>query len=284
MRRRRSRLAAACDVQAGQQACTQEARIAGHNKAMLLSNARGGFSFLRGGSAYSAGVAAAPGFTIEHVRLARAVPLPAGFQLVERHLRAAGRPLSALCAVALRSPAPFSFAGFKDFNAGYVGVLKSWDILVDGINPVARTNVAPVMGPPSEPSLYSFAYTVAAEKAGLAFVVSGAGEMPEGSSGAEDIVRRGETSGDAMAAKARCVLGLVEGRMRGLGANWDQVTATNIYTEHDVNALLAREVLPYIGAAGQHGVTWHYARPPIVEIEYEMDLFGGTRDRVIQPE
>jgi hypothetical protein len=250
---------------------------------MLLSNSRGGFSFLRGGSAYSAGVVAAPGFTIEHVRLARTIPLMAGFGLVEAHLRAAGRPLAALCAIALRSPEPFTFAGFKEFNAGYTGTLKSWDVLVDGINPVARTNVAPAVGPPSEPSLYSFAYTVPGASASTSVVVSGAGEMPEGSSGPDDVVRRGETSPDAMAAKTRCVLGLVEGRLRGLGANWNQVTATNIYTVHDVNALLAAEVLPYIGAAGQHGVAWHYARPPIVSIEYEMDLFGGTRETVIQP-
>jgi hypothetical protein len=249
---------------------------------MLLSNSRGGFSFLRGGSAYAAGVAAAPGFTIEHVRLARTVPLMAGFALVEAHLRSAGRPLAALCAIALRSPKPFSFAGFKEFNAVYTGTLKSWDILVDGINPVARTNVAPAVDPPSEPSLYSFAYTVPADIAAGSFVVSGAGEMPEGSAGPDDVVRRGETSPDAMAAKARCVLGLVEGRLRGLGADWNQVTATNIYTVHDVNALLAAEVLPYIGAAGLHGVTWHYARPPIVSIEYEMDLFGGTRETGIQ--
>jgi hypothetical protein len=84
-----------------------------------------------------------------------------------------------------------------------------------------------------------------------------------------------------MAAKARCVLGLVEGRMRGLGADWSQVAATNIYTIHDVNALLAAEILPHIGPAGQHGVVWHYTRPPIVAIEFEMDLFGGTRETVI---
>ena len=112
---------------------------------MLISNPRGGFSFLRGGSAYSAGVVASPGFTIEHVRLARAIPLDAGFDLVKAHLRAAGRPLAALCAIALRSPEPFSAVGFKEFNDGYVGTLKNWDILVDGINPVARTNVAPAM-------------------------------------------------------------------------------------------------------------------------------------------
>ena len=248
---------------------------------MLFSNSNGGFSFLRGGSAYSAGVVAAPGFLIEHVRLSHAIPLMAGFALVEAHLGAAGRPRAALCAVALRSPEPFSFEGFKEFNTIYSGVLKSWDLMVDGINPVARTNVAPVTGAPAVPSLYSFAYTAPAESGPASFVVSGAGEMPEGSSGPGDVVRRGETSPDAIAAKTRCVLEVLDGRLRGLGAHWDQVTATNIYTEHDVNALLGAEILPHIGPAGQHGVTWHYARPPIVSIEYEMDLFGGVRETVV---
>lgn len=247
---------------------------------MLLSNPRGGYSFLRGGSPYSAGVVAASGFAIEHVRLARAVPLMAGFALVDAHLAAAGRPRAALCAMALRSPEPFSFDGFREFNAGYVGVLKSWDTLVDGINPVARTNVAPGVDPPVEPSLYSFAYTVPAASAATSFVVSGAGELPEGAAGPDDVVRRGETSPDALAEKARCVLGLVEGRLRGLGAAWSDVTVTNIYTVYDVNALLASVILPHIGPAGQHGITWHYARPPILSIEYEMDLRGGTRETV----
>src|SRR5260370_34736561 len=159
---------------------------------MLFSNTRGGFSFLRGGSASSAGVVAAPGFTIEHVRLSSAIPLMAGFAVVGAHLRAAGRARASLCAIALRSPEPVSFAGFREFNAVYSGVLKSWDLMVDGMNPVARTNVAPVAGAPSEPSLYSFAYAAPAESASATFVVSGAGEMPEGSAGPEDVVRRGE--------------------------------------------------------------------------------------------
>ena len=72
----------------------------------------------------------------------------------------------------------------------------------------------------------------------------------------------------------------MEGRLRGLGAAWEQVTVSNIYTVHDVNALLAAEILPRIAPAGQHGVIWHYARPPIVSIEYEMDLLGGVNQRV----
>jgi hypothetical protein len=248
---------------------------------MLLTNPHGGYSFLRGIHPYSGGVVAAPGFTIDHVRLSRPVPWEAGFARIDTHLRAAGRPRQALCAMALRSPKPFSFAGFNEFNAGYVQMLKSWSILVDGINPVARTNVAPAFDPPAEPSLYSFAYTVPVSAAPVSFVVAGAGELPEGSLDPHDVVRMGETSRDALAAKARFVLALMDGRLRGLGVTWNDVTVTNIYTVHDVNALLTAEILPRMGRATQHGVTWHYTRPPIVSIEYEMDLRGCARESVM---
>ncbi|HEY2017587.1 MAG TPA: hypothetical protein VGH38_28975 [Bryobacteraceae bacterium] len=248
---------------------------------MLLPNSRGGYSFLKGIGPYSAGVVAARGFAIEHVRLAQAIRWKAGFELVETHLRTVGRPRQALCAMALRSPKPFSFEGFNEFNAGYVDVLKAWEIPVEGVNPVARTNVAPAVDPPDEPSLYSFAYTVTASSAPISFVVAGAGELPEGSLDPHDVVRRGETSRNALAVKTRFVLGLMEGRLKGLGATWNDVAVTDIYTVHDLNALLAAEILPRIGPAARHGVTWHYTRPPIVTIEYEMDLRGGTRESVI---
>ena len=31
--------------------------------------------------------------------------------------------------------------------------------------------------------------------------------------------------------------------------------------------LVITEILPRIGPAKQHGITWHYSRPPIVSIE-----------------
>jgi hypothetical protein len=247
---------------------------------MLLTNPRGGYSFLKGISPYSGGVVAGKGFAIEHVRLSRLLPWKAGFERIDAHLRAAGYPRQALCAIALRSPKPFSFTGFNDFNAGYAKLLASWDIPVDGNNPVARTNVAPEVDPPAEPSLYSFACTYPAATVAPSFVVSGAGELPEGSLDPHDVVRMGETSPDALKAKARFVLGLMTGRLHGLGVDWNDVTQTNIYTVHDVNALLAAEILPRMGRARQHGITWHYARPPIVSIEYEMDLRGCARDFV----
>lgn len=242
---------------------------------MLLPNQNGEYQFLRGIGPYSAGVVAAPGFAIEHVRLSHPVSLDFGFTLVDAHLRYFGRPRAALCAMALRSPAPFTFPGFDEFNARYVATLKSWDLLLDGVNPIARTNVAPEIDPPAEPSLYSFAYTVPEPDASGDFIVAGAGELPEGSLDPNDVV-----PGD-IPAKARFVLGLMEGRLHGLGATWDDVTITNIYTVHD---LPLADIHARIGPAARHGLTWHYTRPPIVTIEYEMDLRSVSRELLIRLE
>lgn len=249
---------------------------------MRIANPKGNYSFVKGISPYSAGVAASPGFEIEHARLHPALPLRAGFEAVDRHLKSLGRPRQALCGIELRSPRPFSFQGFADFNAGYVDILKSWDILRDGLNPVARTNVAPEFRPPSEALLHGFSYTIPSERAGVTFVVAGAGELPEGSLDPHDVVRRGEVSLDALKEKARFVLGLMESRMRELGADWPDVTTSDFYTAHDIHPLLASEILPRLGAAAAQGLTWHYSRPPIVSIEYEMDL-RGVRREVIAP-
>ncbi len=251
---------------------------------MLIANARGGFSFLKGISPYSAGAVAHRGFQIEHARLAgRPLPLGAGFDRIDRHLAALKRPRQALCGIELRSPRPFTFQGFNDFNAGYVGILKSWDIPMEGgLNPVARTNVAPEFDPPAEPSLYGFSYTVpSGSPAASTFVVAGAGELPEGSLDPHDVVRRGEASPEALGEKARFVMGLMSGRLQGLGVDWARVTASGVYTVHGICNLLVQEILGPMGRGSVHGITWYYARPPIVSIEFEMDLRGSARELVL---
>lgn len=248
---------------------------------MLVENRRGNYSFLKGIAPYSAGVAAEAGFEVVHVRLARFLPLRAGFDAVEAHLKSAGRPMQALCGMELRSPRPFSFAGFQQFNAGYIDILKKWDIFLDGMNPVARTNIAPAVNPPAEPSLYGFSYTVPSQATRKTFVIAGAGELPEGSLDPHDVVRRGESSAAAIQEKAHFVLGLMEGRLRGLGADWNDVTVTEIYTVHDIHPFLEKELLSRLGEGGAHGLTWHYSRPPIESIEYEMDLRGCGTELVI---
>ena len=102
-----------------------------------------------------------------------------------------GPPRAALCGIELRSPAPFSFGGFDDFNQGYRSLLAEWKILVGDENPIPRTNVAPVAGAPLVPSLFAFSYTVAGTTAAPTFVVAGAGELRERAQGPEGIVRAG---------------------------------------------------------------------------------------------
>ena len=148
-------------------------------------------------------------------------------------------------------------------------------MFVDGINPVARTNVSPEMAGVAEPVLYGFSYSRACDPALPAtFVVSGAGELPEGVLSHEAIVRVGETSDLAMVEKAAFVMYLMESRLVGLGARWSDVTAIDVYTVHPLERLLAEIILPRIGDAATHGVRWFDSRPPVEAIEFEMDLRG----------
>jgi hypothetical protein len=246
---------------------------------MLIDNAPGGFSFLKGISPYSAGAVAMDGFEIEHMRFPAPLALQTGFAAVEARLKALGRPIRALCGMELRSPKPFTFTGFNQFNAGYVNVLRGWGILLDGgVNPVARTNIAPEVGWPAEPSLYGFSYTVPSQRRGHTFVVAGAGELPEGSLDPHDVVRRGETSEAALREKAKFVMGLMSGRLKGLGVSWAEVTAIDVYTVHPICGWLADELVRPAGKAQLHGLTWYYSRPPIESIEFEMDLRGCARE------
>src|ERR1041385_832709 len=142
---------------------------------------------------YSGGVVSAPGHEIVHVTLHRPVPYRRGFDLIERHLASEGRPGAALCGIELRSPQPFSFEGFAGFNAEYARILEGWGLFVEGVNPVARTNVAPEVDPPGEPVLYGFSYARPCDPVlPPTFVVAGAGELPEGVLAAEGIVRAGD--------------------------------------------------------------------------------------------
>ncbi|MBS1830339.1 MAG: hypothetical protein JST93_33865 [Acidobacteria bacterium] len=249
---------------------------------MIIANPRGNYSFIRGISPYSAGAVASPGFGIEHARFQQPIPLKEGFAAVEAQLKRANRPKQALCGMELRSPKPFTFAGFGQFNAGYVEVLKAWDILMEGgLNPVARTNIAPAVRPPAEPSIYGFSYTVPAPGSPKTFVVAGAGELPEGSLDPKDVIRKGETSPAALVEKARFVMGLMEGRMKELGVSWAESTVTEIYTVFNLHAFIEQEILARMGKGGAHGLTWHYSRPPIETIEFEMDVRGCRREVVL---
>ena len=174
--------------------------------------APGGYRFIPGVFAYSAGVAALPGHEIERVRFHTPVPLAEGFARIRNILVAAGRPLTALCACELRSPAPFTEAGFRAFNKVYVGTLAAWGLFENEVNPVARSNVCPQIDAPPEPSFHAFAFTVPAADAPPSFVVAGSGEVPEGHNDYFDrIIARGDVSPQGLRKKARFVLARCSG-------------------------------------------------------------------------
>jgi hypothetical protein len=238
----------------------------------------GGYRFLPGIRAFSSGVVAQPGWEIVHATLVTPVPWREGFGRIDRHLREISRPRTALCGIMLRSPAPFTFDGFDDFNEGYRALLGEWGILVDGDNPIPRTNVAPVVGAPAEPSLYAFDYTVAGTTPQPTFVVAGAGELRERARGPEGIVRRGETSPEAMREKARFVMGIMQDRMGALGGSWGRITMLDVYTAHSIHGLVEDEILRRAGPAAIHGVRWYPSRPPIQGLEFELDMRGVARE------
>jgi hypothetical protein len=230
----------------------------------------GGYSFIKGVFPYSAGIAALSGFRVERVRFAAPLPLAEGFERIDAIIKSRGRPLAAFCACELRSPAPFSEAGFRTFNEIYVGRLAQWGLLDGGDNPVARSNVCPAIDPPHEPSFHAFSFTTEAKDAPHSFVVAGSGEAPEGKENYRDhIIARGDLTAAALRRKAVWVLGEMEGRMAALGGAWRDTTAVQLYTVHDIHPFLAEEIVRR--GAARNGLTWHFDRPPVVDIEYEMD-------------
>ena len=241
----------------------------------------GGYRYIKAVFQYSSGVAAEPGFEIERARLAQPLPLAAGFAAVEAHIHALGRPSTAFAACELRSAAPFSEQGFRDFNREYVQTLARWGLYKDQINPVARTNVCPGYAAPPEPVLYAFSYTVPAPNAKRgSFIIAGGGEARDGAgSFAERTVRSGETSPAAMREKVRFVLAEMERRLAALGFSWKDAVSTQAYTVQDIGALVGAEIAARGAAAG--GLAWHFARPPVVGLEFEMDVRGAARELVL---
>jgi hypothetical protein len=240
----------------------------------------GGYRFMPGVSQYSCGIGALPGFSIERVRFSKTVPLKQGFEKIAEIIQAAGRPLTAFGACELRSPAPFTEAGFKAFNEIYIKTLIEWGIMKDGVNPVARSNVCPKIDPPSEPGFHAFSFTVAAPSAPASFVVAGSGESLEGKANYRDhIVHLGDTSPAGMLEKAKFVLDEMERRMSAFGGTWSQTTGVQLYTVQDVYSLLESE----LGKRGvfRNGLTWHFNRPPVENLEYEMDCRRVYAERVV---
>jgi len=249
---------------------------------MSIENVRGNYRFIPAGAPFSSGCAASPGFEIVHAALAPMRPLAEGFALVESHLKHAGRPLAALCAMQLRLPRVLSAQGFADFNQPYIEHLRAWGILLDGANPVARTNVALEVNPVAEPMLAGFFFTLPATASHPSLVLAGSAESRTNQAGRREIVAANDTSPQGLTLKTECILEELSRRLANLDSGWNSMTAVNIYTVHDIHSVMAATLLPAIGIAGHQGITWHYARPPVAGLDLEIDAHAVYRQVVIR--
>jgi hypothetical protein len=240
----------------------------------------GGYRYIPAVFQYSAGVAAEDGFELERARFLAPVPLAEAFERVERHLKAIGRPFTAVAQCELRSPQPFNDQGFIDFNRQYVRTLERWGIYKDGVNPVARTNVCPMYHEPATPSMLAFTYSVPAKSARRTFMLSGGGDARPGSEPySERIVRYRDTSPDGMRDKMLFVIAEMERRMKLLGFGWPDAVSTQAYTVHNIGHLVGEELAKRGAIAG--GLIWNFARPPVIGLDYEMDVRGTARELIL---
>jgi hypothetical protein len=242
--------------------------------------AAGNYRFIPAVFQYSSGAAASPGYEIERVRFDKMPSLADGFAQIATYIQAAGRPLTSFCACELRSPAAFTEDGFRRFNEHYVKTLAEWKIFDGTTNPVARSNVCPEIDPPAEPSFYAFSFTRPSQGAAASFVIAGGAEARGGAgSYPERIVRYRDLSPDGLKEKVRFTVGEMESRLGAFGFTWKDTTAAQAYTVHDFHPVIADELVRR--GAARSGLTWHFARPPVIDLEYEMDCRRVMREMVI---
>ena len=240
----------------------------------------GNYRFIPAVFQYSSGAAANSGFEIERVRFDRLLSLAEGFAQVAKYIRSAGRPLTSFCACELRSPAAFTEDGFRIFNAHYVKTLAEWGLFDGVVNPVARSNVCPEIDPPVEPSFYAFSFTRPSQSRTPTFVIAGGAELRDGSgSYAERTVRYRDLSPNGLKEKVRFTVGSMESRLGAFGFGWKDTTAVQAYSVHDFHPVISDELVRR--GAARFGLTWHFARPPVIDLEYEMDCRRVMREMVV---
>jgi hypothetical protein len=247
---------------------------------MTRDFAPGNYLFIPAVFQYSSGAAASAGFEIERVRFDSLQPLADGFAQVAKYIQAAGRPLTSFCACELRSPAAFTEDGFRKFNEHYVKTLAEWGIFDGTTNPVARSNVCPEIDPPAEPAFYAFSFTRASQSATPSFVIAGGAEARGGAGNyPKRIVRYRDLSPEGLKEKVRFTTREMEDRLGVFGFGWKDTTEVQAYTVHDIHPVFADELVRR--GATRSGLTWHFARPPVIDLEYEMDCRRVTREMVI---
>jgi hypothetical protein len=244
---------------------------------LLLENEAGGTRVLPAGAVFCGGVVPLDGYEVVHALFRPWIPLRAAWGAIEGHLQRIGRPVQALCGMELRIPQQLTPEGFRDFNAPYIEALRQRDLLIGRYSAVCRTNVAPAGEPPQEPSVHAFSYTVTSDTKGRTFCVSGTADIdPRGK-----IVAEGDLSPSGMRKRLQFCVDTISTRLNQLELAWTDATHIDLCVARDIDDLLGTLVVPGIKGAARRGVRVHYARPPIVGAEIELECRGVVREIVL---
>jgi hypothetical protein len=240
-----------------------------------------GYGFLAGQThPFSQGIACLGGYVLTRVRFRTPPPLAEGLARAASFIQAQGRPLSALAACELRSPAQMSLSDFAAFNRQYVDLLRANGFPSEAPFPMARSNVAPVYAPPATNTLFAFTFAAATDKAHASarsdFLISGKAEIVEGPS--RGIVAEGDASGAGTEKKASYVLEGLRERVQQLGCNWADITGIQAYTARTIEPVLP--LLHRLGLAAV-GLTLHPAYPPVAPYEFEADVRSVSLERAL---
>lgn len=239
----------------------------------------GAYRYLPAIDAYSAGVAAEPGHAIIGLQFTSHLSMADALVVVDEEIARRGLPATSLAALQLRVPEVMSPASFAEFNAQYLELLDQRGLLLDGMSPLARTNVVPVFGPPSEAGVFAAFLSAPREGAAGDFVVAGSGEAI-GGVGREHIAAFGDLTQAGLRVKAEVVAGIMLDRLGLLGADGSAPSVLGVYTAHEVASLPAL-LSQHLPASERMGFVTYASRPPVVDVEFEMDCLRVSEWHVV---
>jgi hypothetical protein len=150
--------------------------------------------------------------------------------------------------------------------------------MVGNYSAVCRTNVTPGYDAPSQACVQAFSYVAPTKAQSLTFCLSGTADIdPRGK-----IVAAGDTSVTGMSEKLKYVIDVIGTRLAELELGWKDATHIDLYAAADVSDSWEKVILPAFGIAGQPGVRFHYARPPIVGSEVELEARGLVQELTLR--
>ena len=247
------------------------------NAPALLENLQGGYRVLPAGGVFSGGVIPLEGHEIVHVLLVPWVPLKSAWGFIEGYLRSAGRPVQALCGMELRIPQQLTLEAFRAFNQPYAEQLMKWKLVLGPYSAVCRTNVVPEKDTPAEPVVHAFSYCAPSDYSGTTFCVSGTADIDARG----EIVAAGDVSPVGMKLRLQHCVDVITERLTMLDLTWSDATHIDLCVVQDIPGSMGAVVVPGLQGAAARGIRVHFARPPIVGTEVELECRGCRRELVL---